>query len=85
MHIFIKNKSLPLFPNHDIFASTFSSAPGLLPVPGGSGRPGHRLNKTTSLKYQENPGVVFFLGLFAPLNLKGRVNRGRKGAQIHTI
>lgn len=64
---------------------SFSSAPGPLPVPAGSGRSGHRLNKVTSLKYPEDPGVLFFLGLLSPLNLnKGRVMRCGKGVQIHS-
>lgn len=60
----------------------FSSAPGVLPVPDGPGRSAHRLNKITSLKYLEDPGMVFFLGLFSLLNLNKRVITGKKGVQV---
>lgn len=37
------------------------------------------MNNITSLKYPEDPGVVFFPGLLSPLNLnKSRVIRGGK-------
>lgn len=64
---------------------TSSSAPDLLPVLGGSGRFGHRMNRITCLKYPQDPGVALFLGFLSPLSLnKGRGIRHRKGAQIHS-
>lgn len=90
----LKHRPLLIKDKSDVYLSSpiiillfppFSAASGLLPVPGGSGSSGHRLNKITSLKYPEDPGVVFFLGLLSPLNLnKGRVIKGEKGAQIHS-
>lgn len=63
LNVYLSSPTIPLF------NPPFVSAPGVLPVPDGSGRSGHRLNKITSLKYPEDPGMVFFLGLFSPLNL----------------